>query len=361
MASKLPVLCFNNRESESNDLIQIDHQNNNQNNGNKNRTVAIKSLLAGGIAGSVAKTVIGPFDRVKILFQVGSPVTLSYQGKIIGVFQAIKYVYKNHGIYGLYRGHSAMLLRIFPYSGINYMAFEQYKKLLMPTQESQSSLKRLISGSLAGATAVLFTYPFDIMRARLAYDLSVSQHSNKTDNLPAFSTLRHVFFGLPGKPSSKRLGWLQTIKGLIYSDVNYHPMRNLYRGFIPTVFGIMPYAGVSFFTFETLKGSAVEYKLAPDMNHVPVGWKFLFGLTAGALGQTAAYPLDVIRRRMQLYKMASHLPEYPTIRSAITHILQTRGLKGFFTGLSINYLKVAPSSAISFVTYEWVKQHIMHV
>lgn len=30
-------------------------------------------------------------------------------------------------------------------------------------------------------------------------------------------------------------------------------LKTLYRGFTPTILGVMPYAGLSFFTYETLK------------------------------------------------------------------------------------------------------------
>lgn len=35
--------------------------------------------------------------------------------------------------------------------------------------------------------------------------------------------------------------------------LGHEGMISVYRGFVPTLLGIMPYASISFFTFETLK------------------------------------------------------------------------------------------------------------
>ena len=40
------------------------------------------SLLYGGISGSVAKTIIAPFDRVKIHFQIAHPDLYEFRGQI---------------------------------------------------------------------------------------------------------------------------------------------------------------------------------------------------------------------------------------------------------------------------------------
>lgn len=37
----------------------------------------------------------------------------------------------------------------------------------------------------------------------------------------------------------------------IYTKEN--GLKSLYRGYVPTVLGVIPYAGTSFFTYETLK------------------------------------------------------------------------------------------------------------
>jgi hypothetical protein len=61
---------------------------------------------AGGVAGMVAKSVVAPVDRVKILFQVSS------EGFSIGRMRHImSRIVEEEGIRGLWKGNSATMLR----------------------------------------------------------------------------------------------------------------------------------------------------------------------------------------------------------------------------------------------------------
>lgn len=91
---------------------------------------------------------------------------------------------------------------------------------------------------------------------------------------------------------------------------------------------------------------------------MPVPIRLLCGGIAGAAAQTVSYPLDVVRRRMQLTGLSTHLPKYKHTLDAFQHIIRTEGVKQLFIGLSINYYKSPLAHAISFVTYEYMKEKL---
>ena len=68
------------------------------------------------------------------------------------------------------------MLRIVPYAAFNFGAYEQYRSLLaryVYGSEAETHhippILDLLAGSAAGGTAVLMTYPLDLVRTRLAY------------------------------------------------------------------------------------------------------------------------------------------------------------------------------------------------
>lgn len=46
-----------------------------------------------------------------------------------GVFSILRAVPQKEGYLGLYKGNGAMMVRIFPYGAIQFMAFDNYKKV----------------------------------------------------------------------------------------------------------------------------------------------------------------------------------------------------------------------------------------
>ena len=97
-----------------------------------------------------AKTVIAPLDRIKILFQTGNPQFKQYSGSVRGMGRGLVYIWTTTGIYGLFQGHTATLLRVFPYAAIKFVAYDQIRDHLIPSKTEEIWYRRIAAGSLAG-------------------------------------------------------------------------------------------------------------------------------------------------------------------------------------------------------------------
>ncbi|CAL8298695.1 unnamed protein product [Merluccius merluccius] len=295
----------------------------------------VRSFVAGGVAGCCAKSTVAPLDRVKILLQAQNP-----HYKHLGVLETVRAVPKKEGYLGLYRGNGAMMVRIFPYGAIQFMAFDNYKKLLSKRLGISGHIHHLMAGSMAGITAVICTYPLDVVRARLAFQVKGDQRY--TGIINAFQTIYHKEGGVPG----------------------------FYRGLGPTVIGMAPYAGFSFFTFDTLKSLGLKHfpellgrrsSDNPDVLVLKTHVNLLCGGMAGAIAQTISYPLDVARRRMQLGAVLPDSEKCLKLRKTLQYVYNEYGVKkGLYRGLSLNYIRCVPSQAVAFTTYEFMKQ-VLHL
>ncbi|KAG6795462.1 mitochondrial coenzyme A transporter SLC25A42 [Apis mellifera caucasica] len=287
-------------------------------NGISNAQRVWTSLLSGAIAGALAKTTIAPLDRTKINFQISNQ---PFSAKA-----AIKFLiktFRTEGLLSLWRGNSATMVRIVPYSAVQFTAHEQWKRILgVNGSEREKPGLNFLAGSLAGITSQGTTYPLDLMRARMA----VTQKTK-------YKTLRQIFVR-------------------IYMEEG---IAAYYRGFTATLLGVIPYAGCSFFTYDLLRNLLTVYTVA-----IPgFSTSLICGAIAGMVAQTSSYPLDIIRRRMQTSAM--HGQHYHTIRSTIIKIYKEEGIMAFYKGLSMNWIKGPIAVGISFATHDTIRDTLRKI
>lgn len=74
-----------------------------------------------------------------------------------------------------FRGNGASVVRIIPYAALHFMTYEQYRCYLLDNYPvlGTGPVVDLLAGSAAGGTAVLCTYPLDLARTKLAYQVSL--------------------------------------------------------------------------------------------------------------------------------------------------------------------------------------------
>uniref|UniRef100_A0A8C5XU05 Solute carrier family 25 member 24 n=1 Tax=Microcebus murinus TaxID=30608 RepID=A0A8C5XU05_MICMU len=273
-------------------------------------------LIAGGIAGTCARTCTAPLDRLKILMQAHSLDT-----KNMNIISRLIEMVKEGGIISLWRGNGATVLKIAPETAVKVWSYEQYKKLLTEEGQKIGTFERFISGSMAGATAQTFIYPMEVVKTRLAVG-KTGQYSGIYDC--AKKILKYEGFGA------------------------------FYKGYVPNLLGIIPYAGIDLAVYELLKSYWLD-NFAKDSVNPGVTVLLGCGALSSTCGQLASYPLALVRTRMQAQAMVEGSPQLNMV-GLFQRIISKEGIPGLYRGITPNFMKVLPAVGISYVVYENMKQ-----
>lgn len=285
-------------------------------------------------------------------------------------------MWQEEGFRGFMRGNGINCLRIVPYSAVQFTTYEQLKKFFTSYGSGElDTPKRLASGALAGITSVCSTYPLDLVRSRLSIATasislvtptpapSTSPASVPRQATPALSSSYHT--SAPLRAASASSAAVAAVKSqYTKADLTIWGMtlkimreeggvRALYRGLVTTAVGVAPYVGINFAAYEFLRSVITP----PGKSNVVR--KLTCGALAGSISQTLTYPFDVLRRKMQVAGMKEGAIKYNGAIDALVSIVRVEGVRGLYRGLWPNLLKVAPSIATSFFTYELVKEFLI--
>ncbi|KAI4354576.1 hypothetical protein L6164_003426 [Bauhinia variegata] len=291
------------------------------------QTGTVHQLLAGGIAGAFSKTCTAPLARLTILFQVqGMHTDVAALSKPCIWHEASRIV-NEEGFRAFWKGNLVTIAHRLPYSAVNFYSYERYKNLLHSLigenhrgSATADPLVHFVGGGLAGITAASATYPLDLVRTRLAAQR----------NAIYYRGLWHAF-------------------STICRDEGF---LGLYKGLGATLLGVGPSIAISFSVYETLR----SYWQSERPKDSTVMVSLACGSLSGIASSTATFPLDLVRRRMQLEGAGGRACVYNTgLFGTFRHIINTEGVRGLYRGILPEYYKVVPSVGIVFMTYETLK------
>ncbi|CAH8274606.1 unnamed protein product [Arabidopsis lyrata] len=126
----------------------------------------------------------------------------------------------------------------------------------------------------------------------------------------------------------------------------------LYRGLAPSLIGVVPYAATNYFAYDSLRKAYRSFSKQEKIGNIET---LLIGSLAGALSSTATFPLEVARKHMQVGAVSGRVV-YKNMLHALVTILEHEGILGWYKGLGPSCLKLVPAAGISFMCYEACKK-----
>ncbi|ORY00792.1 putative Mcsc-pending-prov protein [Basidiobolus meristosporus CBS 931.73] len=291
-------------------------------------------LLAGAIAGAVSRTITAPLDRLKVYMQ-----TQTHGGKKYGLSLngAIRELYSAGGISNFFRGNGLNVVKIAPESAVKFYAYEHCKLLVrrawgLEDGEDLSMAGRFLAGGFAGLASQTSIYPLEILKTRMMSSSGVVNNSHQSSIM---------------LPTAKAM-WRQ------------EGMRAFFKGLLPSLVGVFPFAAIDLSVFESLKYSYIGYytKNGGSCQEPSVLALLGCGMISGTVGATIVYPLSLIRTRLQAQGTPGHPHTYTGAFDVIRTTYRRETIRGFYKGIIPTLTKVVPAVSISYVVYEACKQNL---
>jgi solute carrier family 25 thiamine pyrophosphate transporter 19 len=214
------------------------------------------------------------------------------------------------------------------YVAYSAIQFTTYRSVTLGLQSTfgehrlPAAVESFIAGASAGAVATTATYPLDLLRTRFAAQGTERIYTS------LISSIRDI--------------------------ARYEGPRGFFQGLGAGIGQIIPYMGIFFATYETLRSPMGSLQLPFGSGDAAAG------VLASVIAKTGVFPLDLIRKRLQVQGptrskyVHKNIPEYKGVFKAMRMIVKAEGKRGLYRGLTVSLFKAAPASAVTMWTYERV-------
>ncbi|XP_057873430.2 uncharacterized protein LOC131079483 [Cryptomeria japonica] len=291
----------------------------------------------------VLRTFVAPLERLKLEYIV--------RGAKDNWYKTIHFIWSSEGFTGFWKGNALNLFRMVPFKSINFVTYDMYCNWLLqiPGKEEIINSDRLAAGAVSGIVATMICLPMDTIRTRLV------------------------------APGGETLGG---VVGCFQHMVRTEGFLSLYKGLSPTLLSMAPAGAVFYGVYDILKAaylsspkgqkrlrwlnqdkrerietlkaeiSSKEEEVRDNSKQMELGpvRTLVYGAIAGACAEIVTYPLEVVRRHLQLQETAKL-----GLVATFNFIVKRDGAGALYAGVFPSTVQVLPSAALSYLIYEFMK------
>lgn len=267
----------------------------------------------GGLASIGAVMFTHPLDTIKVQLQTQQKVKF-------GFFGMASNIAKTSGVFSLYNGISAAVLRQATYSTTRFAVYDIGKKYASSGKNEIPFYQKILLAGASGGIGGIVGTPADLVNVRMQNDckLPLEQRRNYKN---CFEALHRIY---------KTEGYFRLHTGTTMASS---------RGMLMTVGQLAFYDEIK---YQLINSGYFEDNV---LTH------FSSSLSAAGIATCITMPLDVIKTRLMNAKPG----EYSGIIDCAQHILKN-GPAGFFKGFTPAFVRLGPHTVLTFIFLEQLKK-----
>jgi len=277
-------------------------------------------FLFGGLAGMGATCFVQPLDLVKNRMQLSGVGGGKKEYKTS--FHAFRGIVQSEGLFAVYSGLSAGLLRQATYTttrlGIYTWLFERFSG---PNGEPPGFFMKALLGMAAGVVGAFIGTPAEVALIRMTADgrLPIAERRNYTN---VFNALLRI---------TKEEG-----------------VATLWRGAIPTMGRAMVVNAAQLASYSQAK----EGLVATGYFSEGIFLHFCASMISGLVTTAASMPVDIAKTRIQSMKTINGKPEYTGSADVLVKVIKNEGVFALWKGFTPYYARLGPHTVLTFIFLE---------
>ncbi|XP_076358006.1 mitochondrial 2-oxoglutarate/malate carrier protein-like isoform X1 [Tachypleus tridentatus] len=276
-------------------------------------------FLFGGTAGMAATLFVQPLDLIKNRMQLSGEGGKARDHK--SSFHAVRSIVKQEGLFGLYSGLSAGLLRQASYTTVRMGVYSTLFEKISKDGKPPNFFMKAGIGMTAGAVGAFFGTPAEISLIRMTADGRL--------------------------PIAERRGYMNVFDALI-RITREEGVLTLWRGCIPTIGRAMVVNAAQLASYSQAK----QFILSTSYFVDNILCHFVASMISGLVTTAASMPVDIAKTRIQNMKIIDGKPEYRGALDVLTKVIRNEGLFSLWKGFTPYYARLGPHTVLTFIFLE---------